>query len=192
MLIEVTLDGTRPLMQHNIRLANPLDPYSQKKKEFTDKKKKTDEDLAAIMWWEARGSAYETSEGFLGLPTDNVWRCLYDAATAFKQGANLKRALLPQSDVEPLIIGGAKVYVDDHLNSGNIDTRAVRNQQSRVMRSRPIIHPPWTVHHRFELLTDIINPRELTPIMERAGRLVGLGEFRPRFGTFVATVTEAE
>lgn len=190
MQIDITLTGAKPMLLHNIRLANPLDPYTQKLKEFTAKRKKTDEDLAEIMWWEARGSAYETPEGFLGLPADNLWRSLYDAATAFKQGANLKRALIPATDVAPILVAGDKVYVDDHLKAGNIDTRAVQVSRARTMRSRPIVNPPWTVTHRFELLSDIIDPRDLTPIVDRAGRVVGIGDYRPRFGTFTAIVEE--
>jgi hypothetical protein len=190
MQIDITLTGLKPMLQHNIRLANPLDPYTQKLKEFTGKRKKTDEDLAEIMWWEARGSAYETTEGFLGMPCDNVWRSLYDAATAFKQGANLKRALIPDTDIEPLLVAGEKVYVDEFLKAGNIDTRAVQVSRARTMRSRPMVDTPWSVTHRFELLSDIIDVRELDPITERAGRVVGIGDYRPRFGTFTATVTE--
>lgn len=191
MEITITLTGSKPMLMHNIRLANPLDPYTQQLKSLTGKRKKTDEDLAEIMWWEARGSAYETPEGFLGLPADNVWRCLYDAATAFKQGQNIKRALIPLTDIEPLLVAGEKVYVDDHLKAGNIDTRAVQVSRARTMRSRPIVND-WSSSLTFELLSDIIDPRDLTPILERAGRVVGVGDYRPRFGTFVATVEEGK
>lgn len=190
MELNITLTGQRPMLTHNIRLANPLDPYTQKLKEFTAKRKKTEEDLSNIMWWEARGGAYETPEGFLGLPTDNVWRALYDAATAFKMGANLKRALIPVSDVQPLFVDGEKAYVDDHLAAGNIDSRAVQVQRARTMRHRAIVNN-WTTTHHFELLSDIVDPAELTNIADRAGRLVGVGDYRPRFGTFTAEIEEA-
>lgn len=189
-VIEITLEGERPMLHHNIRLANPLDPYTQKLRTLTAKRKKTDEDLSEIMWWEARGGIYETPEGFVGLPSDNLWRALYDAATAFRRGADIKRALIPVTDVEPIIFPEGKHDVDDFLNAGNIDLRMVQVSRRRVPRSRPLIPVPWSVTHRFDLLSDIVDARDLTDIIDRAGRVVGIGDFRPRFGTFTGKATE--
>lgn len=191
MEITVTFTGVRPMLQHNVRLANPLDPYTQKIKSITDKRKKSEEDLAEILWWEARGGAYETHEGFIGLPVDNAWRCIYDAATASRRGADMKRALIPLGDVEPLLIAGEKVYVDDHLNAGHIMTKAVSVRGNRTMRHR-LIADNWSASHQFELLTDLVDMRDLQPIVEHAGRVVGLGDYRPRYGTFTAVVEESK
>lgn len=189
MELKVRLTGLRPMLQHNGRLANPIDPYVRELKVYTGKRKKTDEDHAAIMVLEARASAYETEDQLLGLPTDNVWRSFYDAATAFKRGADLKRALLPLDDVVPIEIGGQTEAVDSFLQGeGHIDYRSVAVQRNRTMRARPLVPAGWQTTHSFELLTDILDGETLTPIFERAGRIVGVGDFRPRFGTFQAEV----
>ena len=191
MEISIRLEGIRPILMHNVRLANPLDPYTRRLKEVTSKKKKTDEDLAVISWLEARGSAYETADGLLAIPADNLWRCMYDAATAFKLGTKIKRALIPLTDIEPLYLDGQTRNVEDHLNAGHIDVRAVQVARARTMRSRPIIDAPWTVTHRFEMMTDELDYDDLQKVLDRAGRLVGIGDFRPRYGTFTATFEEA-
>jgi hypothetical protein len=179
------------MLQHNGRLANPIDPYVRELKKWTGKRKKTDEDHAAIMELEARASVYETDDGLLGLPTDNVWRCLYDAATAFKRGADLKRALIPDGLVAPIEIDGLTVGVDVFLKDSNhIDYRSVAVQRNRTMRARPIVPTGWQSIHTFDLLTDIVDEETLIPILERAGRVVGVGDFRPRFGTFLAEVVK--
>lgn len=188
MELTINLTGTRPMIQHNGRLANPLDPHTQALKALTAKRKKTDEDLIEIMRTEARGAIYETPEGFLGLPTQNVWRTIKDAATAFKRGKDIERALLGDDGIEPLLVGGEKVTVDDFLSDpSNIDYRPVVVNRNRTMRARPLVRH-WSSSHRFELLEDVIDPRDLAPILERAGRLVGVGNWRPTYGTFVCDV----
>lgn len=188
MKLSLTLTGQRPLLMHNGRLANPLDQYTRELKALTGKRKKTDEDLIAIMRVEARGSAYETSDGLLGMPDQNVWRCIYDAAKAYKRGEDIKRALLASDGVEPLFIAGAHVTADEFCsNPANIDYRPVAVQRNKTMRARTLARD-WSSVHHFELLEDVIDPRDLAPILERAGRLVGLGDWRPTYGTFSAAV----
>jgi len=190
MEISIRLEGVRPILMHNVRLANPLDPYTRRLKEAASKKDKTDEDLAVISWIEARGSAYETADGLLAIPAENVFSAIWEGAKGAKKGMQFKRAILPLTDLEPIYIDGETYNVDDYLDAGNIDVRPVKVQRNRVMRSRPIIRAPWTVTHRFEMMTDEFNFDQLQAAMNRAGRLVGIGDYRPRYGTFIATFEE--
>lgn len=183
MKLVLSLTGSRPMLQHNGRLANPIDPYTRALKELTAIRKKTDEVLAAIMQAEARGAAYETPEGLLGFPTANVWRCIYDAAKAFKRGEDIKRSLTHDPVVEPLLVDGGKVMVDEFLTPATIDYRPVAVNRAKTMRARPIIEH-WSCIHTFDLLEDIIDPRDMQPILDRAGRVVGLGDWRPIYGAF--------
>lgn len=193
MKLILALTGERPMLQHNSRLANPIDPYTQRLKSITGKRKKTDEDLVTIMRIEARGACWETHDGYLGVPTAAVWRCIFDAAKAFKLGQDIKRALLMSDAIEPLLVGGAKVKCDDFLSDpAHIDYRSVKVGTARTMRSRPIVPVGWQTTHTFELLSDVIDPRNLEPVIERAGRLVGLGDWRPTYGTFSAEVSSAD
>lgn len=194
MKLTLQLTGIRPMLMHNARLANPIDPYTRRVKELTSKRKKTDEDLILLMQAEARGSAYETTDNLLGLPTVNVWRCLYDAAKAFKRGEDIKRAVSHDPVVEPLLIPGKRsgswveVDVDKYLADGTkIDYRSVKVTTSRVMRSRPVIME-WRSTHTFEVLDDIIDARDLPQIIERAGRVGGMCDYRPIYGTFTTEI----
>ena len=190
MQLTLTLTGTRPMLQHNGRLANPIDPHTRALKQLTAKRKKTDEDLIDIMRAEARGAIYETADSCVGFPTQGVWRCVYDAAKAFKMGEDIKRALSGPDLVEPLYVDGELVKVEAFLSDPeNIDYRPVKVQGKKTMRARPLIRA-WRTVHTFDLLEDVIDPRELTKVLERAGRLVGLGDWRPTFGTFTTEVSE--
>lgn len=188
MKLTLTITGNRPMLQHNGRLANPLDPHTQALKALTGKRKKTDEDLIAMMRTEARGASYETTDGYLGFPTQNVWRCVYDAAKAYKRGEDIKRALLADDNIEPLLVAGELVTIEDFLsNPDNIDYRPVAVQRSRTMRARPLVKD-WSGTYHFDLAEDVIDARDLAPILERAGRLVGLGDWRPTYGTFTCGI----
>lgn len=192
MLFSLVLTGERPMLQHNGRLSNPLDRYTRQIKSIVGKRNKTDEDLAKIMQIEARGGCWETRDQLLGVPTSAVWRCLYDAAKAFKRGEDLKRGLLFNDDVEPVLVDGEPVSCDDFIkDSEHLFLRSVKIGRNRTMRARPRVPQGWVTVHKFELLADVIDQRNLAPIIERAGRLVGLGDWRPTYGRFTARMEEA-
>lgn len=187
----VRLTGTRPLLMHNGRLANPLDPYVRSMKEYTGKRRKTDEDYRQMLYIEARGGVYEADENpdLLGMPDVNVWRCLFDAAKAFKRGMDIKRALICEMRTPSLLVDGAEAKIEEFLATSpdHIDYRPVRIGTSKSMRARALIEN-WSSTHEFILLTDVIDARDMVPIVERAGRLVGLGDWRPMFGAFTAEI----
>lgn len=190
--VRVTLTGTQPLMLHNGRLANPLDPNTRALKALTSKRKKTDDDLAEMIVVEARGAAYETPEGYIGLPDANTWRAIQEAAKAFKRGQDVSRAVIYDPErIAPLSINGEIINVDEYLARGSeaIDYRPVGINGRTVMRARPIIHE-WQAYHDFEVYTDIVMIDELMQFVERAGRLQGVGDHRPQYGRFTATVVE--
>jgi hypothetical protein len=101
----------------------------------------------------------------------------------------LKRALLVDPlAVEPVLVGGETVKVDDFLADwSNIDYRAVPVMQSRTMRARPIVRD-WSTTHTLDLLDDVVDVHVLDPIIERAGRLVGLCDWHPIYGTFTTAL----
>lgn len=199
MKVTLNLTGERPMLQHNGRMSNPLSAEARAMKALTSKKRKTDEDYLAMLTTEARGAVYETTDGLLGVPSQNLWRSLYDAATAFRRGADIKRALMVADGdgdlVVPLLIPqgragrSGEISVESFLSvPEHVDYRPVKVGQVRTMRARPKVPAGWTCTHHFDLLEDVIDPRDLAPIIERAGRLVGLGDWRPTFGTFATDV----
>jgi hypothetical protein len=113
-----------------------------------------------------------------------VWRCIYDAAKAFKRGEDIKRGFHMEPVIVPLLVDGQIVSADEFLaDPAHIDYRPMRVNAAKTMRARAIV-TGWSCVHYFELLEDVIDPRDLAPIFERAGRLVGLGDSRPTYGTF--------
>jgi hypothetical protein len=65
------------------------------------------------------------------------------------------------------------------------DTRRVVIQRSGINRVRPAIKEGWKA--TFDLMCNIpeyISPTVLNEVIQTAGRLVGLGDFRPTYGRF--------
>lgn len=192
MKIQLTVIGTKPMLQHNERLANPLDPYTRRLKQITGKRNKTDDDYADIMAVEARGGAWETPDGLLAVKNQALWSSIREGAKAFKRGEDIKRGFVMDDGFEPILTSyttrrgwTGTVKVDDFLSDpAHVDYRSVRVQSSRTMRARPLIPLPWASVHTAELLDDVLDLHAMTEIFERAGRLVGLGDWRPTYGTY--------
>jgi len=193
MQITIHVKGTRPLIQHNERLANPLDPYVREIKKLTGLKKKTDEIIARILYLEHRAGYYETDDGLVGLPNKNVFASLKAAARKRKLGQQLEMALrFDIESVAPLKIDGRTWKPEAHMKlDQSLLYVGVRNKNNRVMRARPKMDD-WQSDHQFELDECLFNLDELRDIAAIAGNDVGLCDWRPRFGTFEATVTNGK
>ena len=188
------LTGTRPVLFHNGRLANPLDPHTRAIARIAKKRNKTDSDYAELAQIEARGGMYEAPGDMLGLPIGNVLTCLRDAGKTFKLGKAIEQAiLLPDANpVVPVLLGGQPVACDTYLGGDEAANRllyvSVVVNRRRTMRARALAPAGWEATCEFTVLTDVIQPEHLKPVIERAGRLGGLCDWRPRYGTFSADV----
>ena len=69
-----------------------------------------------------------------------------------------------------------------------IDRRRVTIQRNGITRSRPAVKMGWKTSIIFQVLTpEYISPDLLNETLQSAGRLVGVGDFRPTFGRFQVT-----
>ncbi len=183
--LTLRLTGTRDMLLHNERLRNPLNDYTRRIAAIAGKQKKTDKDLAELALLEARGGMYETPDGLVGLPNGNVWSCLHVAARKFKLGKLIEQGLVASQEVAPLVIGGKTMLCDTYLNDdSHLLYRSAVVGGKRVMRARPVVPAGWTAEVTFVRLADVLEPEKLEPIIEHAGRLVGLCDWRPIYGLF--------
>lgn len=69
-----------------------------------------------------------------------------------------------------------------------LDTRRVTVQRAGVNRTRPAMRIGWKVDLQFQILTpEYIDPVLFQDVLNTAGRLVGVGDFRPTYGRFNVT-----
>lgn len=192
MRIRITLTGQTPLLMHNDRLVDPLDPHTRELKRLTSIRNPSDEVLeeryraefvGALRWSEANGPH------LLGT---QIHKSVVEAARLSKGGRSVERGLimLPESVEVPLHYDGP-VDPDDLWKEGFFYRCSVGIGKKRVMRTRPRFRQ-WGADADFELLPDILNPDALADYAATAGRVIGVGDGRIiGFGRYAAEVAEA-
>lgn len=181
--IKITIKGIAPMLMHSDVTANPLDPWTKKLKEFTSKRKKTDEDHLEISKIEFQASMYWDPKKGYYMPSQNIEACLLASAKMFKLGTTIKQAVLisengtfdfPDKNKNPETLYNDALYVD---------MRTVKVQQAKNVRTRPIF-TEWSSKFEILLDTDKMNIADLKNILQNAGKYAGLGDYRPKYGRF--------
>lgn len=181
-IIKLKMKATCPMLMHGDRFANPLDPATKAHKELTSKRKKTDEDYEAIAKSEFLGSLYIDQDGPF-IPSMNLDAAFVESAKMQKLGRHAKRGLMVLEDKVHLHYDGPRVAEKLAADPRFIDMRGVRVSMAKLMRCRPRFND-WTAECSVAFDPEQINDNEVRQIIENAGRLVGVGDFRPRFGRF--------
>ena len=184
---EVTIKGAAPILMHNGRLADPLDPATKALKVCTLKKPKTDDTHADVARAEFIGSLYHHPVDGLYLPSSMIEAALVDGAKRVKLGKAFKSCVFVDHDA-PFTIGGEKkLLTPEQLWNAGIyrDTRGVVIGQKRIMRTRPMFPAGWTAKFSVTLMPDGgVDKAAISEAISVAGLFSGMGDFRPRFGRF--------
>lgn len=197
--IRVTFDGTTavngsPLLMHNERLADPLDPYTRWVAELSKKRSKTEREIEEMGRREFLGGGYWLTDEGPGkkvsdpyIPTWNIIRCLQEGAKRNKLGRHVVRGIVPVVEETVLLYDGPK-DADAVWKAGTFHSRkGVGVGQKRVIRTRPCF-TDWKVVAELELDLTILDADVVNFISIGAGRYEGLGDARPRFGRFLGSV----
>lgn len=139
--------------------------------------KKTD-DTDSYVW--------RTEDGEIGLPGEYVRQAVIMAAK-FRQDPRSPRKsamdLYKAAVVSLTELGSLGTKTWDYL-----DQRRVMVQRNGVTRCRPAFHAGWSASFEFQVqLPEYVTDRDLLDVLVNAGRLVGVGDFRPTYGRFSVT-----
>lgn len=182
MNYNVTLTGTRPLIMHNARLADPLDPYTKALREITSKRKKTDDDLLEMSRREFLGGLYYSDEHGPCIPADNLMKCMVEGARLHKLGKEIGRAALLDEEEYRLDFDGPREL--DAMFDVFAFRKGVRVGQQTVQRTRPRFPTGWQVKFGLTVDPSRLGTDDLKLILDASGDFAGLGEWRPRYGRF--------
>lgn len=187
--IAMTWTGIRPLVMHNGLLADPTNPIARRIKEICSKgsKKMTESDYEERDRLEWNGGLYWSSEHGLVIPSDNIERCIQLGAQKSRIGKDVAAAVFCSAEEVKLAYDGPKDK-DKLYNDPRFSLRkGVAVQKSRVIRLRPMIPTGWSLTFDLEFDESIINEKNLIKASIDAGALVGLGDWRPKFGRFTVS-----
>lgn len=186
----LTLTGSTPLLMHNSRLSDPLDPAAKALKKISGKRNKTDDDHVAMGEAEFMGGLYLDPDVGPYIPDLNIAATLLEGAKLNKLGMKVKRGLLITTPVNPVSYDGPRDPAQ-MWTSGRFAHRAsVGVGQARVMRTRPVFYE-WAVQADGLIDESQLDFDQLVQIANNAGDFIGIGDWRPRFGRFTAKVEEA-
>lgn len=183
----LTCTGTTPLLMHNAQLSDPLNPIAKAMKRISAKRTKTEEDYEAMARLEFEGGLYLDPDMGPHVPGQNFERCLVDAARITKSGKKIERGVFVETNVNPLGYKGPRTVAELWADQNFRHSASVKVGTNRVTRTRPQFRT-WTVAADAQYDPSVINLDELREIATTAGMMIGLGDWRPRFGRFTAEV----
>ena len=180
--VDVKIKGTAPLLQHRFPVPD-LATMSKGGQKSTGAKDYTEE-------W--RDYLYVTTDGQVYQPATHIEAAMVKAAVNFKitgkRGKTYKDLFRAAVFVTPeQILHGMETPESLDADADKpfyLDLRPVVIQRSRVVRIRPAFKAGWELEFTIECLDDEISPELLHDVLILAGRTVGIGDYRPKFGRF--------
>jgi hypothetical protein len=194
--LNVEATGTKHLIMHNSRLANPLDKFAKELKKLSSQRTKTDDQIALMSKTEFFGSIYYSEKTGVFVPEDWVLSAVIKAAKRNKKGASAQIAITDISDQNKEMPSGVlklfyngpqtpeKMWLQE--DQPHVFVKGVVVQRNRVMRTRVII-PEWKLKFRVNFDDEFINEEDLSNAVLQAGEIIGIGDWRPRYGRFEAS-----
>jgi hypothetical protein len=180
--IQFKIRGVSPLLLHNGNLGNPMNPIAKAMKQVSSKRKKTDDDFVELARLEWLGSLYLNDKKQPSIPGELIEAMMTNAAKRSKTGKDFTAGLICDG-VWPIQYSGSKdpdtLWNDESFRY----QRMVRVQMARVLRTRPMFRQ-WELDFTVHYLPDILNDAQVREAMVTAGRIIGLGDYRPKFGRF--------
>lgn len=126
---------------------------------------------------------YRAGDGTLAIPGRHFRMSIINAAK-FQQDPRS-----PRKSAMDLFKAGIAV-LDEYCSLGAenwdyVDRQRVKVQMAAITRARPAMSPGWQCTVSLQvLLPEYISPQLLNETIQSAGRLMGVGDFRPSYGRF--------
>lgn len=186
--INAQIRGTAGLLQHAFG-STAMDTLQDAAK------KQTGSPDYSFEWMQ---TMYQTRQGYLCQPASHIEGALQRAATGFKmksqRGKTWKDAIKAYCYVLPdeiqhirngeFVIAPTADLLQHPTEFMSVSVMRVKVQRAAVARSRLLIAGGWELAFTIEVQDEQVQPEVLKTILEEAGRAVGIGDYRPRYGRF--------
>lgn len=184
--INVRVRGVSPILQHAFTPAI-LDGLRQAAG------KKTAKQDYSYEWMD---TMYAHSDGYLYQPASHIEGALVKAAARFKMERSrtykdvMRAYVYAQPNEIPLLWHGECIPTPDEsllvepTDALKVNIMRVVVQRAAVARARLEVSEGWELAFRLDVIEDILQAKAIQQILEEAGRAVGIGDYRPRYGRF--------
>ena len=179
--VDATIEGVAALIQHKFGI------QTQTQMEKPSKKRTGAPDYSE----EWRDTCYLDPDSKLAQPGLHIEMAMVKAASAFKvpggRGKTYKDLFNSAVFVRPdLITHNQAVPEKPGINEYDapvyVDLRPVVVQRARVLRSHLALAPGWRLTFQIEVQDDEIRLDVVQDVLAKAGQMVGIGDYRPRYG----------
>jgi hypothetical protein len=169
--VEVVIVGTAPILFRRYDDAS----VQRKAKAAKNSESRKSDDVETYV--------YRTEDGEIGIPARNFKACLREAGRSLPDPRSPRKSArdLVQSaiQVEPFIASLGRTTWDA------LDVQRVVLQRNAISRVRPMFREGWKAAFEVVVLApEYVRPDWLHDLITRAGRFIGLGDFRPDYGRF--------
>ena len=173
-IVALAIEGSAPLLFH--RWDN--EAIEEKAKARKNSKAKKEDNIESYV--------YRNETGEICVPGEYLRQAIIHAAK-FRQDPRSPR----KSAMDLFKAGVASLTELASLGSSEwdyLDKRRVTVQRSGITRIRPAMTKGWKAEFEFQvLLPEYIDTALFHDVLTQAGRLIGIGDFRPTYGRFMVT-----
>jgi len=189
--VQIHFQGVSPLLCHNGQTADPRNAYSKAMKAISGKRKKVDADYDELARLEWLAGLYLANDDLI-IPDFVIESTMINGAKKSKRGPQAKCGLFFTEHASLEFAGKPDIINDQTLAemfaSGDFThTIGVKVGMAKVMRTRPMFRH-WSFKAIAQYDPDVLNLRDVEEIASDAGKLVGLGDWRPKHGRFETEV----
>lgn len=181
----LTMMGTAPMLVHNAQLSDPLNKWAKEMKKVSAKRTKTEDDHLELSRLEFYGGMYYDADLGPVIPAMNIEATLVNGAKKIKLGKAVTQGLRITDQVTPIVYDGPR-DLDGLWGDGEsafVNRSSVKVGMARVMRTRPMF-TNWALEVSGVYDESIFDEDVINEICTYSGTLIGIGDWRPRFGTF--------
>lgn len=172
--VEVAIEGVAAYLYHRYSNAS-VEAKGKAAKGSTAKK--TD-DIDSYIW--------RTPDGDIGIPGNHLRGAIVLAAKYIQDPRSPRKSAMDLFKAGVVVL--TEVATTGQRAWDYIDQQRVVVQRSAVTRSRPALSPGWKAEFVVQvMIPEYVTPPMLNAVIANAGRLCGLGDFRPTYGRFQVT-----
>jgi hypothetical protein len=182
-ILKYRLNSEAALLMHNGQTADPLNKWAKAMKQISGKRSKTDADFEELARTEFFAALYMDKDGPI-VPNTVLDSLIVGAAKKTKEGQLAKSGVFCLTSARLEYDGprtAAELWADERFRFSAI----VRIGMARVARMRPIFEK-WNAVITLNVEDTVVNPARIDDWLRIAGTQIGLGDWRPQFGRFVA------